>query len=487
MRVPANRRHIGFSRVMNGLLILAGAILAATLIVACSKDAPLTPDTEMQAGAVDDATTWAMASELISRAGWALDPEGVAGAPEPAGGHHEFGPLLQFLGRQVITGDIVHYSFRLPVGPGQYDVIGLHRVVREMAPGVPVKTRGNAFLQHGDIKDFTGMFLPGVSSPRMPDDFGFAVYLAGDDIDVWGIDQSWTLVPASETASSFMADWGLERQTHDLKLAMDVAGFIRKLTGCGSPRMLLLGYSSGAATGFALLAQETLRPPGLRTVGGFIAADFGLITDVPPWQEITCSEVEMFEASMAAGDYAFESFFPMLGPPARDNPDGPSDFFPGFTNLQAGIALGAYQAYPTLNYHFVAGIFDADGIPTGLQYTNVDMWVDFMVTGPPYEPYAFLRDYEKVVCAPESSPYAARLGNIKAPVLYVKAAGGTGYMGEYTLSQLGSKDVTTMEVKLHPDSEVLLDFGHVDLFIADNAPVLAWSGMRSWVESHSNH
>ena len=47
--------------------------------------------------------------------------------------------------------------------------------------------------------------------------------------------------------------------------------------------MLLLGYSSGAATGYAYLNQETRMPYGLRQVKGFIAADLGVRSDDPDW------------------------------------------------------------------------------------------------------------------------------------------------------------------------------------------------------------
>ncbi len=415
---------------LSALVLFFAAVFAA----GCGRDrAPLSPgDTAPESAAVDADQ---VAFHLVSIAHWPADQDAVPSDPTIA--RQDVANVLEGLDRQALPGGIAHYSFRVRVGSGPYDVIGVHRVVRESAPYVPVRTGDAVFLQHGDVKDFTGMFLPGVTSPGTPDDFGFAVYLAANGVDVWGIDQSWTLVPASETNLAFMADWGLGRNVADLQTGIEVARAVRRITGFGDTQMNLLGFSSGAVTAFALAGVETRTPPPFRNVGGILAADYGIVSDIETIKAAYRDEVNFFNSELAAGRYALESPFPLFGPPARDDPNGASALIPGLTNLQAAIGAGAWPAYAGDPYHFVAGIFDADGIPTGLQYSAVNLWVDFMVSGPPYEPYAFTRDYEQVVANPDQSPWDDRLSSVKVPVLYVETGGEPVTSGwpRWTLSE----------------------------------------------------
>ncbi len=69
--------------------------------------------------------------------------------------------------RTIITDKIAHYFFKVRVGPGTYDVIGIHRVVRKKGSNQPIDTPKNVFLLHGDYKDFEGCFLPGVSHQNL--------------------------------------------------------------------------------------------------------------------------------------------------------------------------------------------------------------------------------------------------------------------------------------------------------------------------------
>ena len=133
--------------------------------------------------------------------------------------------------RTVIVPGIVHYSALVQVGPGEYDRIGIHRVVQENRPGYPIKVVGRVMLQHGDAKDFVGMFLPGVYSPGTPVDFGCAIYLARGGIDVWGIDQGWTLVPLETQHFEFMKEWGLQWAVDNLSTALAIARETRRLSG----------------------------------------------------------------------------------------------------------------------------------------------------------------------------------------------------------------------------------------------------------------
>lgn len=71
------------------------------------------------------------------------------------------------------------------------------------------------------------------------------------------------------------------------------------------------------------------------------------------------------------------------------------------------------------------------------------------------------------------------------PLFYVGAYGGQGEAGNYSTTLVGSTDVSILMVSLHPAEEIALDFGHVDLFTADNAPSLVWTPVLNWIVAHT--
>ena len=81
-------------------------------------------------------------------------------------------------------------------------------------------------------------------------------------------------------------------------------------------------------------------------------------------------------------------------------------------------------------------------------------------------------------CGAPALPYTSHLRQVTVPVLYVGAAGGTGRYGLYSLSLLGSKDITLHHVQLYRTPGARMDFGHMDLFTADGAPTLVWARHR---------
>jgi hypothetical protein len=457
--------------------------LLALVMMGCSREDPAAPQ-EQEFTPTVDLDLQGIASSVVAQAGWSFteDMQNHAMDAEKALSGYQ----VVNIQRDELGDGIVHYGFEVRVGPGQYDVIGLHRVVQEKQHQRPIRTKKNIFLLHGDIKRFTGVFLPGLNSPRQPDDVGFAAYLAKAGIDVWGMDQAWALVPEATSNLDFMADWGIQRQSDDLGIALSIARLARSMTGGGNNKMLLLGYSSGAATALVYLGQEAQEPEASRNVAGFVAGDYGLVSDDPDWRAATCGDLASYESEMAAGNYGAFSPFLLFGPPSLNDPDGASALIPGLTNLMAGIGIATWPAYNGISYHYLAGIFDGNGLPTGLQYTQPDNWVDFMVYAPAWEPYAFLADYSAVICSPETVPWDDNLGDITVPVLWLGAAGGAAPLSTYTLEVIGSNDITEVIVELETPENVLLDFGHVDLFLADNAEVEVWAPTLDWIKTHTS-
>jgi hypothetical protein len=164
--------------------------------------------------------------------------------------------------------------------------------------------------------------------------------------------------------------------------------------------------------------------------------------------------------------------------------------FAGLTNEQAALLLTTSTHLllaphpPVPAYHFNAGEFNLLGLPTGLQYTREAYLYDFLQAAAPFQSFTEQVESEAVWCNELDVPYDDHLAEINVPVFYVGAEGGFGSFGVDTLGRLGSADVSTHLVRLHPAQARAVEFGHADLFLADNARELVWSPIHNWIVSH---
>jgi hypothetical protein len=185
------------------------------------------------------------------------------------------------------------------------------------------------------------------------------------------------------------------------------------------------------------------------------------------------------------GEYGYFVGFDFMGVLARDDPDGDSPVFPGFTNLQAAMFLGAGPIWGVPYAHYLAGIWEND-MPVDFVYLTVDQWLDFMVAGSTWEPVQFMLDYCVWGCMETDVPWDDHFGEITVPVLNVAPVGGIGSYTQYCLGLLGSTDITDMVLQTLPDDQGLFDIGHIDLWIADIAPDMVWDPVLDWIEDHTN-
>jgi hypothetical protein len=413
----------------------------------------------------------------------------VARAFAPAAGAAPASPA-----RRSLTPGVAEYSLEIRVGPMPCDVIGLHRVVREREPGLPLPAAHAVMMVHGDAWDFEGAFLgggPGASSA------GISVYLAENGVDVWGVDLGWTRVREGSSDLGALAGWGFARDLRDLDLALGVAGMARGLSG-EARQMHLLGWSRGGQLGYAYLAAEGARPASERRVVGFIPVDVFLKTEVPSLREDARRRHQAALAEIERGNYANDTGLQVapLGRLALEDPGGPSPApaFSGRTNAEAALLVGGatyllIQPPPVPLYHFVAGVWDeAAGLVTGLAHTDLERWFAFLASPKPYQPWRTLADGDALVSESEGAdaaglPGCDRLDRITVPVLYVGSGGGFGGAGEHTTALLGSRDVTRHIVRFHPEEQRLLDAGHADILLAHDAASLFWEPILSWIKA----
>lgn len=398
-----------------------------------------------------------------------------AQSPNPAAAAAQAYPAHE---RRALTADVAEYTFNVRVGKGAFDEITLHRVVKESSPGVPVHAQRAVFLAAGDIWNFRAAFLTGARP--------LPVFLAENGIDVWGIDYRWTRVPAN-VDPSFMETWGLEQDAADLGFALGVARHARAMTGSGFGKLFLLGWSRGGQIGYAYLNDESQLAPGLRHVQGFIPVDIYLKTDDAQLRAFACQRQQNTDNAIAAGQHAnpVGGLVSVLGALAVGDPNGTSILNPALTNRQAGLLVGEATfallggLEPAPFYHFTGGVFDANGAPAGLLYSNEAELFAFEQQSAPFQPNRELADADAATCEATDVLFDDHLADITVPVFYIGAGGGFGAYGIYTTTLLGSTDVSSLVVSKGPDR--LSDYGHADLFLANDAEQLVWQPLLEWI------
>ncbi len=384
--------------------------------------------------------------------------------------------------RTVLGDGIVHYRYTVAVGRGKYDVILVHRIVKERHPFRPVRTVNGVLLLPGSPNSFEGIFMEPLISEVPAWDRSVAVFLAKNNVDVWGMDYGWAAVPEETTDFSFMKGWGIAKDNREVESALSVARWIRVTTGQGFGPLHLLGFSWGAILTYPIAGEETRKPAFLRSVKGIIAVDAPLVfPSGSPEAATGCNDLARYQAMIDSGIYVdtFGVLLRRVAGAAIEDANGSSVDIPGLTNSQAGLYLGASGTW-----HFAGGYFDDQGIPTGLRFTEPRLWFDLLKSLPPYCPVQEAVDLAASQCGMTDVPFDDNLSRITLPILYVGSRGGWGEAGYYTTTRTGSKDITKFTVQLLPDDQRAYDFGHADLFMATNAETLVWRPILDWLLAH---
>jgi pimeloyl-ACP methyl ester carboxylesterase len=392
--------------------------------------------------------------------------------------------LLQ-VSREKLAPDLVYYRALIKVGPGDYDVIAVNRLIRERN-GVPVRTDGSFFFIPGSSGDFNSVLLTAMG------DSGLGVFLGKHNIDVWGIDLRNVQIPADATDLPNAHDWGYDLQISDVRLATRISRYVRVLTAQGVGRIILAGHSSGAALTYAVANAEALLPRAYRDVGGLIPID--MIYKLPPsateQSQLSCDIVGLYRYYNDAGLFFFDNLATIaMAKLAQTDPNGISPYGPPLTNLQYALeTAGGLWFWPIYPIHPWAVVRNDAGIAVDGRFTQVSDMLGNFVISPAYPiPNAMGADVFSTSCATMDTPYDDNLAKIRVPVLYVGAAGGFGALGKYTTQLVGSKDVQTIMIQLLPDADTQNDFGHMEVFTANHAPELVWEPMRRWIANHRSH
>lgn len=397
------------------------------------------------------------------------------------------GVFIRHVDRTVLGDDVVHYRFDVVVGPGTFDVIRLHRVVREKRPYQPIRTLDGVLLLAGSPNYFEAMFMEPLISQVPAWDRALAVYLAQNDIDVWGMDYGWALVPADTTDLSFMKGWGVAKDGHHAEIAMSLARLLRGVTGQGFGQLNLLGFSYGGFIGYSLAGEETQQPRVSRNIKGLIIFDVAMKLNDENDRAFYCQAAAADQANLDAGVYNDDTglFLKLLSDLALSVPSDPSENIPGTTNYQAALMFGtSTELLSGQFWHFVAGFLDENGVPSALRFTEDRLWLDVLANIPPHLPMQTNYDTDATFCGKMAMPFDDHLRQVKIPILLAGAAGGFGKAGYYTPTLTGSKDITKFIVQLLPDDQRAQDFGHAETVFARDAKTLVWKPVLEWIVAH---
>ena len=415
-----------------------------------------------------------------------------AAFPADAGGPAPTQFKILHSDRTQLGDDIAHYRYDVAMGQGKYDVVRIHRIVREKRPNKPVSTRDAVMLLPGNPNSFEGIFMAPMVTGVSELDHSIVIFLAKNDIDVWGMDYGWALVPPDETDFEFMGQWGLAKDVAHAEAALSFARSIRVGTGQGNGRLHVLGFSYGGAVAYPLVGAETVQPPGLRNVKGMIALEIGVKLENEGDREFYCAMAEIDQARLDSNppnSYANDIgvIFQLLGYLASADPGGASPFFDGFTNWQAVLFVGTSTELitPGQFWHLVGGDLDEYGIPSGLRFTDDQLWVGVMgASFPPYYPVRIDVDTDQLLCGTVDTPLDDHFAQITVPILHVGAKGGFGPSAYASTTFTASRDVTTITVQRLSDADEAMDFGHADTVLATEAETLVWRPILDWIMAH---
>jgi len=388
--------------------------------------------------------------------------------------------------RIFLAGGLVHYRFDVVVGPGPFDVIRMHRVIKEQQPGQLVVTPDAVMLLHGNPLFFEGNYMAPLFSPSTAWDHSIAIFLAKNNVDVWGMDWAWSQVPEATTDFGFMRGWGLEKDAQHAAVAVAIARWIRSFTGQGQGPIHLGGLSYGALHSYLAASRETQLPQFQRNIKGIIPIDWGVRFSDEAMRSYSCTMIAADQEALQQG-YNNDTglFLGQLGSLAVSSPGAPSPMVDGLTNLQAAQAMGTTTSlFNGQPWHFVGGFLDANDIPTGLRFTDPQLWLDMLQTSPPHYPAQIDLETDQLICGAGPSPWDDGVRQIALPIFYGGAAGGIGKTGYYTTTLTASKDITRLVVQALPDDQTKSDWGHGDTVYAKEAETKLWKPILDWIQAH---
>jgi hypothetical protein len=350
---------------------------------------------------------------------------------------------------------------------GPYDIIGLHRLVKN-----GTATKGVVFITSGGTGSGKNLISnPPADNFAKTESFGIAFYLANRGFDVYSIDERRQFIPITFNTSqvSFMKDWGWDVLMSDYREAV-----LKTKEVSGASKVFMMGLGTGA-----IITKNYASEFGKQDLRGMILLSPQNMADVKPTN--TYNLTKAVNDMIATGSWSKVNLALQTinsAKSALENPGGPAPVSPAYpvnpitnkpwTNItefltyvlhnSAGFGgpgglsnlLGGYGNLTELLYNFAnATVY----LPTRLDLENTAMadWVNC-----PYITYDF-NDHYKEVDLPSLTIAAG---------LYKNATGQFQFVNEFA-----SPDFTTI---------YLANYGVYDVYFGNynvrdvNASVYQW-------------
>lgn len=373
------------------------------------------------------------------------------------------GISIMNISREELGDKIAHYTFDMRIGHGDFNMVTIHRVVKEKRTFTPVKTKGDVFMVHGAIQNFDAIFLT-AGAETITAETSSPYYLASNNIDVWGIDMGWTKVPMETTDFSFMESWGMWKDIDHTLKAMSIARLIRGLTRQGFSKMNLLGFSYGVHVAYGAASKETQQHKISRDIKGIIPVDNTFKSDNLNYLANICKDAAIKKNELKNGQYAHPWGVGIIGMGelAINDPDSESPFNSDFTNSEFLKFVGSQ------------GFFAADQNGNYL-YSDHNRFFRLAIDLAPYWPMQINYELSACPCPTEDVDYDKHLDKIGIPIYYIGAEMAAGQLGVYTSHLTASKDIT---------NHIVPGYSHADLWLANDASNTVWHPLSQWLKNH---
>jgi pimeloyl-ACP methyl ester carboxylesterase len=382
-------------------------------------------------------------------------------------------------------GDVVHYQFDVPVGSGPFDVIRMHRVVKEVRPGGPAKKMEGVLLLPGSPQLFKQIFLPPASAGVEAEEGSIALFLASHEVDVWGIDYGWSFVPYGTPDFAPLEGWGIDKETAHVSSALSIARWLRARSGQGVGPIHLLGFSYGGFLAFSTASEDTQRPGTLKNVKGIIPVEGAAFKNNST--AVPCGSAATLAAQLAKGAIVNDSSWMMLaGRAALESPDalspqGLAALSPYFLAVPPGTFTNYQWALASfIRSLFFAGAYAPDPPSVTTILTDGGRIIELLANTPPYQLVRANYDMSASRCDSPDYPVAFddHLGEVTVPIFAVTRRIVPTLD---VLPRTASADVTTLV--LNPTQSPLL-YGHADVMLANDAASVVWHPILDWIKAH---
>ena len=393
--------------------------------------------------------------------------------------------LGDFVEREALGGDLAHYTATLRLGPGPNGSVRLHRVVREIAPWKPAATEAATMLLHGDFSSFATNFLPrdssgaGVRARGRPGERRHRRVGARPPVD--------PRASRPRPTCPGLRTWALTRSSTTSTQRSGSPGRTVSSPAPGAGRLSIAGFSRGAHLGYAYAARDGARPVWRRKLAGLVALD--MYAEISPdddhLRDAACARAAEEQALLELGELDSDnSFFVAAGELALSAPNEISPLFGApFTNRDTLLILAGqtyFFFFAADFYHLAAVSFEA-GIPTAFSESAEDAVGRWFAGASPHQSLREVAEGDALWCGEQPPPIEIDLARVRAPVLYIGAAGGIGDAGVYTTTLLGSDDVTAEVIRRFEPGREHEDIGHGDLLLADDAADLVSAPISEWI------